>query len=271
MPSDAKIFNPLSLDALQRILREELEAQPRQAFPLTRFTGPGVYALYYVGSTFMPYVPLAGTDVPVYVGKASAGDSSYGDPASAQGLKLFNRVGNHASSIKQASHNLSITDFEARVLVVDDAWIVLTERALLRAYRPVLWNTLVRGFGANPSGGDRRNPRSTWDTVHPGRNRAGRLCNRLWTLEEILQHVKFAVNTSLLPDGSERETAVSSIRGMRYPTIWERNKKTSGIIVWDRRRFNHEMDRLSLTRPSEIEYGDPASTPMEGVEDDGLN
>ena len=123
-------------------------------------------------------------EVPVYVGKAEAGNSSYGEPTDENGFQLFKRMVKHSKSVIEANVNLSTDDLRVRHLPLDDAWIVLGERALLRAYRPVLWNTIMPGFGANPPGTDRRNARSIWDTVHPGRPRAGRLCNRRFTLDE---------------------------------------------------------------------------------------
>jgi hypothetical protein len=253
-------FNPLSLEALQRILREQLECQPRVRLPLTSFSGPGVYALYYIGSSFEPYLPLARTDVPIYVGKAAAGSSSYGDPADQTETALFKRVGEHTRSLEQASDNLATDDFEVRTLVVDDAWIVLAERALLRAYRPVLWNTVMPGFGANPSGGDRTNARSVWDTVHPGRTRAGRLCNRSYTLDEMLQRIDLAVRFSLMPEGPERATKVNQFRKASVGKIWKTDKR-DGVRVLDANRFHAEMTRLNLTVPSGVRVTeDPATT-----------
>ena len=87
--------------------------------------------------------------------------------------KLYNRIAKHAHSVQEvadapgAGGNLAVDDFEVRYLLLDDVWIVLGERALLRAYAPVLWNTLALGFGANKPGTARGNARSVWDTIHP--------------------------------------------------------------------------------------------------------
>jgi Eco29kI restriction endonuclease len=170
-PTDA--FDPLSLVSLQKALREQLEQSGLERFPPADFRGAGVYALYYIGD--MPlYSPLKETEcgVPIYVGRAEAGNSSYGEPASLESLSLVDRIKKHSRSVREAGPPLTVADFRVRYLALDDAWIVLAERALLREYRPVVWNTVTPGFGANEPGTDRNNARSIWDTVHPGRARA---------------------------------------------------------------------------------------------------
>ena len=161
----------------------------------------GLYALYYVGdlpiySTLKQHDP----PVPIYVGKAEAGSSSYGRPLSGtDATKLSNRIKDHARSIRQATENLRTEDFRVRYLVLSDAWIVLGESALLQAYYPVLWNTFVTGFGSNAAGTDRRNGRSIWDTLHGGRPRAGRLPpNRSYTRPEADQLPILAVEVFLV-------------------------------------------------------------------------
>jgi hypothetical protein len=188
-------FNPLDPDSIGTMLRERLEKNDPQSFPPQPFRGAGLYALYYVGDTIQEYRPLVdefnlGRGIPVYVGKAEAGSSNYRYGPDYDATKLYKRIEKHANSISEVERingeqNLRLTDFRVRFLSLDDAWIVLGERALLRAYRPVLWNTIVNGFGSNPPGTARTNARSVWDTMHPGRDRAGQMPNRVMTLVEM--------------------------------------------------------------------------------------
>lgn len=130
-------FNPLGLAQMSENLRSALEAQPRVALAgLQPFTGAGLYALYYRGNLPI-YQDLSETLVPLYVGKAEAGNSSYGDSPNERKPKLYKRIDKHRASISEAN-NLSVEDFDVRYILLDDVWIVLGERALLRAYSPVL-------------------------------------------------------------------------------------------------------------------------------------
>ncbi|GAA1525618.1 hypothetical protein GCM10009730_37660 [Streptomyces albidochromogenes] len=213
-------FNPLGLGQLSENLRGALENQPKVALAdLRSFNGAGLYALYYRGDLPL-YAHLRGTQVPLYVGKAEAGNSNYGDPPSERKPKLHKRIEKHRTSIDEAD-NLSVTDFDVRYLLLDDVWIVLGERALLRAYSPVLWNTLLTGFGANPAGSARTNPKSYWDTMHPGRPRSARyLCNRTLTRQEIQNRVKEGIAVSLMPAGRDRDRALAALRNRKYKVIW---------------------------------------------------
>jgi Eco29kI restriction endonuclease len=217
-------FDPLHLDLLSRNLREALRDQPRVAFPPREpFLGAGLYALYYVGDLPL-YRGLRDTDVPLYVGKAEAGNSSYGDPSEDNKPKLYQRIAEkHAGSVAEVeSHggNIGLADFQVRYLRLDDVWIVLGERALLRSYTPVLWNSLMPGFGANPPGTARRNARSIWDTIHPGRPRAGDVCNRRFTREEMERRIADGIAVSLMPDGLRRQVALQRVRAFAPGMIW---------------------------------------------------
>jgi hypothetical protein len=243
-------FDPLGLENLQRVLRERLEKSSPERFPPAAFTGAGVYALYYVGG-IKRYTPLVDADVPIYIGRAVAENSNYGDPAGLNTLKLFNRIEKHARSVREASETLALDDFRVRFLVIDDAWIVLAERALLRAYRPVIWNAVMSGFGGNPSGTPRRNARSIWDTVHPGRSRAGNVCNRAFTLAEMLERIDLAIMASVTEDESQRADMIQRVKSYSQPVIWKPRETRVGheIIVLDQRRFKAEMRRMNLDLP----------------------
>jgi hypothetical protein len=202
-----------------------LDDRPRVVFPPPGpFPGAGLYALYYTGGLSL-YQPLRDVQVPIYVGKAEAGNSSYGDPPDQTQPSLYQRIANkHAGSVGEVarSHggNVRPEDFEVRYLLLDDVWIVLGERALLRAYAPVLWNTLMPGFGANPPGTARNNARSIWDTIHPGRERAGQLCNRRLTRAEMEDRVRRGIDISLMSEGPERAAALAALKSESTRRIW---------------------------------------------------
>jgi hypothetical protein len=74
LPSEDK-FDPLRLDILSQNLRKALDERPRTEFPpRDRFVGAGLYALYYKGPLAL-YMGLRDRDIPIYVGKAEAGNS----------------------------------------------------------------------------------------------------------------------------------------------------------------------------------------------------
>lgn len=269
-----QIYDPLALGNIQRMLREELEARPLDTFPPEPFRGAGLYALYYVGDLAI-YRPLEDGDrqVPLYVGKAEAGNSSYGEPTNEAGFQLWNRVVKHARSVDEATVNLSVDDFRVRHLPLDDAWIVLGERALLRAYRPVLWNTLLPGFGANDPGTARRNARSIWDTVHPGRPRAGGMCNRRFTLDEMHERIERGVEIALMEEGPDRDAAITALKAYRRPWIWKPGRRAADpIVVNDEPRFTAEMARLGETVPEyRLANGEDAEPEVDPEEEAELN
>lgn len=188
-------YNPLNKRNLGESVARELLARPVEQLPPEPFTGAGVYAIYYTGE-HQPYAPydLIATHgrepekaIPIYVGKAvppGARVGGFGLDAN-PGNVLFNRLREHAESIGQA-HNLSLSDFHCRYLIVDDIWIPLAESILIETFAPV-WNTTVAGFGNHDPGGGRSNQqRSAWDVLHPGRAWANRLQPHARTESEIV-------------------------------------------------------------------------------------
>jgi hypothetical protein len=158
-----------------------------------KFDGAGIYAIYYVGG-FAPYARIAeknqGKDPtsPIYVGKAvppGARKGGFGlgaDPRNA----LFKRLREHAKSI-QESKNLDVEDFLCRYLVCDDIWIPLGEALLIERFQPP-WNVLVEGFGIHtPGKGRKKQVRSKWDTIHPGRSLAKGLPPNPMSKEKIVE------------------------------------------------------------------------------------
>ncbi|MFI8323683.1 Eco29kI family restriction endonuclease [Streptomyces sp. NPDC085529] len=263
-------FNPLGLDLLGRNLREEMDGRPR--VPLDQvepFPGAGLYALYYKGDLAI-YKGLKGTDIPIYVGKASAGDSSYGDPPNLTQRKLFDRIIDHRRSIKEPS-NLQASDFDVRCLTLDDIWIVLGERALLRAYSPVLWNTVMTGFGGNPPGQGRRNARSVWDSIHPGRKRAaGLLCNRSYSGVEMEELILDGIEISLMDAGDQRDAKLKEFRNRPAEIIWKEakgpGKGPKPVLVFREDVFLEENCRFGVDL-GDIEWKSSAIPEQKTVEE----
>lgn len=133
------------------------------------FYGSGIYAIYYHGS-FDAYRPIKGRTTPIYVGKA---DPSERDARTVreQGTALWKRLKEHVDSIRDAS-NLELGDFTCRYLVVGSGWQVAAESHLISLFKPI-WNKemkVCQGFGKHGDASTtRRNKRSAWDTLHPGR------------------------------------------------------------------------------------------------------
>ncbi|MDP3972356.1 MAG: Eco29kI family restriction endonuclease [Candidatus Nanopelagicales bacterium] len=265
---DTDKFNPLALDVVGRNLREGLEARPRIRLDrLPHFTGAGLYALYYIGKLPI-YQPLIHSDIPVYVGKAEAGNSSYGDAPDDSQPRLFKRITEkHAKSIREVSENdgnIAPSDFEVRRILLEYDWIVLGERALLRAYAPVLWNTLMPGFGANPPGTARKNARSIWDTIHPGRPRAGEVCNRRFTRTKMESRIRDGIAVSFMDDGPARDQALKELRDRRAAMIWspaKKNERDRRFRVFRTAEFMYE--NLAINSPiADSEWRDASNAEL---------
>lgn len=177
-------YNPLAMENLAHsIVTRMMETDPTPLDAVPRFSGAGVYAIYYRGD-FPAYDALTQQNLdawlmPIYVGKAvpRGGRRGLDVTAHTETRALADRIRQHANSIRAAA-NLDIADFVVRWLVVDEIWIPLGESALIREHRP-LWNALVDGFGNHDPGKGRINGvRSRWDTIHPGRVWAGKYPER---------------------------------------------------------------------------------------------
>lgn len=202
------VFDPSNPEVVGKLIGDTMLEQPRGLLGLTpRFYGSGVYAIYYTGE-FPAYVPISGTDTPIYVGKADPAILDARTPVE-QGERLYGRLNSdHARSIRQAedyakSKNpeqyIKLADFDCRYLVVRSAWQRTAEDYLIGRFKPI-WNDEVGicyGFGKH--GDDpktRANTRSPWDTLHPGRpwaTREGNLANPLsdeQIIERILEHYR---------------------------------------------------------------------------------
>lgn len=170
-----KPYNPLEKRRLGESVAKALLEKPVVPLPPERFSGAGIYAIYYTGD-FGPYAPIAQKNrdlrfqAPIYVGKAvppGARKGGYGLDAT-PGTALYERLCEHAKSVQQVS-SLDLGNFHCRYCVADDIWIPLGESLLIEMFRPI-WNVHIDGFGIHaPGKGRQRQRRSTWDTLHPGR------------------------------------------------------------------------------------------------------
>lgn len=190
MADSGQPYNPLDRVELGKSVERALLARPPVeleeflARRAPKFTGAGLYALYYVGPLAC-YADIAPPrrepgDVPIYVGRArppGARQGALGLESTTSEPVLFDRLREHARSIETVQRyadeagrpDLALSDFLCRHLVADDIWVPMGEALLIGHYRPV-WNVVVDGFGNHPPGGGRtRQAKSLWDTLHPGR------------------------------------------------------------------------------------------------------
>ncbi len=163
--------------------------------PPERFSGTGVYALYYIGKNAY-YTSLYEKNrlafaQPIYVGKAVPSGWRQSKNV-AEGIstkaELYNRLKDHTKSI-EAAKNLILEDFFCRFMILEggDASLIATvEAALIRVFKPV-WNSCLDGFGNHTPGAGRFNQaKSDWDVLHPGRNWAEK-CTGLHNSKEDIE------------------------------------------------------------------------------------
>jgi hypothetical protein len=164
-PADPRLFGTFAAIALMGQDRVPLDSMDK-----TKFYGSGIYAIYYKGD-FPLYAPIRATEHPIYVGKADPAEP-YARTAQKQGERLYGRLGDHRKNIAAATASLKMNDFECRYLVVASGWQVAAEAALIALFHP-LWNKetgIIYGFGKHgDADATRRNLRSPWDVLHPGR------------------------------------------------------------------------------------------------------
>lgn len=134
---------------------------------LTPFYSSGVYALYYTGP-LLAYAPIAGSETPIYVGKADPDIVSV-RPID-QGTRLYSRLVEHLRNNEKVG--LDPTHFEYRYLPLGNGSQVSVEKVRIDFFKPV-WNNeggCLSGFGKHgDSASTRANKRSSWDILHPGR------------------------------------------------------------------------------------------------------
>ncbi len=193
----SEIYNPLDMPNLAESIGNAMlsgEPSPLGAMDKKRFSGPGIYAIYYLGD-FPAYglITKANADnawaQPIYVGKAIPAGARKGlQIAATEGTPLASRIREHRRSVI-AADNLDIEHFWVRWLVVEPFWIPLGESLLINRYAPV-WNALVEGFGNHDAGSGRHaGKRTMWDVLHPGRKNIEKYADRPQTAEHIIHDV----------------------------------------------------------------------------------
>lgn len=154
-------FFAFSFMAIERLPLDGVSNRP--------FLGSGVYALYYHGAEEEAYAPISGSETPLYVGKADP-SSAFAETLEDQGKALHGRLKEHARNISKTK--LPLADFSYRAATIQSGMQYAVEEFMIRLFHPV-WNKDVgvcHGFGKHgDSAGTRRNRRSPWDTMHPGR------------------------------------------------------------------------------------------------------
>lgn len=170
------VFDPSAPSLVGKFAGLGLVAQDKHPIgAVPAFYGSGVYALYYHGS-FEAYAPIAGSENPIYVGKADPQSTDAKTPRE-QGRKLSGRLKDHVRAIGKAKSTLSLHDFSCRFLVVQSGWQVAAESYLIELFKPIWNDEMGVCYGIGKHGDDpktRANLRSPWDTLHPGRDWAHR-------------------------------------------------------------------------------------------------
>jgi hypothetical protein len=167
--------------------------------PVERFSGRGVYALYYIGKSklYAKYGELnrLSYGYPIYVGKAVPRgwrQARTSDIAMDQSTELYQRLTEHSRSTSLAS-TLKAKDFRCRFVIFEGEgsdMISTVEAALIKITQP-LWNTVVDGFGNHdPGSGRYEQARSDWDVLHPGRLWADKCKGKSSTRAEIEKEIK---------------------------------------------------------------------------------
>ena len=174
-------FDPSNPDTIGRLVVLGLLAQDRVPLRELRPTyGSGVYAIYYVGA-HPADAEISGTETPIYVGKADPDEPRAATPRE-QGVRLFSRLADHRSAIGEVEAYATATelpapllvqDFECRRLVCATNAQLVAERHLIDVFKPA-WNSETKiCFGISKHGDSsetRRNKKSPWDVLHPGRD-----------------------------------------------------------------------------------------------------
>lgn len=182
-------FDPSNQETLAKLVILGLIAQPKEPIGnLTHTYGSGVYAIYYSGDHPF-YAPIANSETPIYVGKADPANPSAQTPKE-QGDRLYRRLADHNRMIQAAQDfegtpplgkKLNVNDFFVRRLVCATNSQLVAEKHLIQLFRPA-WNSEMRVCWGISKHGDnattRKNDRSPWDVLHPGRS---------WAMNPILK------------------------------------------------------------------------------------
>jgi hypothetical protein len=250
-------FDPSDPKTVGRMVSLALLAQPMVPLGAVKPAyGSGVYAIYYTGDHPL-YARISRTETPIYVGKA---DPSNGDASTAreQGPRLTGRLIEHAGTISIAEKYageqglapglaaIHLADFKCRRLVCATNAQLVAERHLIRMFWPV-WNSDTKACWGMSKHGDaastRRNKRSPWDVVHPG---------RAWALDEQLENNATAEEVAVRIDAILNE----------YPPLTDHAALLEEILTAFRQDDGEpELPEASPLRdvegPSEDEAGGP--------------
>ncbi|MEP2705222.1 MAG: Eco29kI family restriction endonuclease [Roseibium sp.] len=162
-------FDPTEPRLIGHFVALALIAQDRRPLgEISKAYGSGVYAIYYKGPAEI-YAPLSGTETPIYVGKAEPPENA--KTVLDQGTKLTDRLTEHRKNIDKVA-GIELSDFECRALAVQSGYESSAEKHLIRLFEPI-WNNetkILFGLGKHgDSAATRKNNKSPWDTIHPGR------------------------------------------------------------------------------------------------------
>ncbi|WP_110642228.1 Eco29kI family restriction endonuclease [Salinicola sp. CPA57] len=205
-------FNPLDKKHLGESVGQAMLRQPvRPLGELSKFSGAGVYAIYYTGD-FPAYDEIASRNrgdtfsAPIYVGKAVPEGARKGKLSPDSTETLYRRLNDHKKSIAKVD-NLDMDDFFYRFLVVDDIWIPLGESLLIAKFSPV-WNHLIDGFGNHdPGKGRHAGLRPKWDVLHPGRPWADKCQPRMENQDQIIREAQDHLRNNPPPDDNSMISA----------------------------------------------------------------
>ena len=164
-----------------------------------RFSGAGVYSLYYTGGFrfYSKYAQLNRLqyEYPIYIGKAVPRgwrQARTTDVPNGTARELYSRLGEHSRNIG-AGTGLAIDDFSCRFVIFEgdgSDMIGTIEASLIKLFKP-LWNTVLDGFGNHTPGAGRFNQaKSDWDVIHPGREWADKCMGTPNNESEIIENMK---------------------------------------------------------------------------------
>ena len=173
-----------------------------------KFSGTGVYALYYTGryDAYARYAQLNRLEYkyPIYIGKAVPKgwrQSRYSDDGARPSFELYSRLREHTRTIQQVD-SIGQEEFSCRFVIFEaegSDMIGTMEAALIKLNTP-LWNSVLDGFGNHTPGAGRFNQaKSDWDVIHKGRPWAEKCKGKARDRNEILERV--ADHLSILGQG----------------------------------------------------------------------
>ncbi len=173
---------------------------PVHPLPLQdKFSGTGVYALYYTGKyeAYERYAELNRLEYkyPIYVGKAVPKGWRKScishDTTSKPSFELHSRIREHSRNIDQVAR-IGIDEFFCRFVIFEaegSDMVGTVESTLIKLNAP-LWNSVLDGFGNHTPGvGHFNQAKSDWDVIHTGRPWADKCTGTPREHNEILDRI----------------------------------------------------------------------------------